>query len=161
MKESITKKTGIFSKVITSLMVSVMAGLFWGLIIVVVAKNFFGKSLEYWSVFRWIGGILFVAILIGQLIKNNRKSKIILSLTDKIEKESGYPQEWFKLENGLKFVTVKEFIDDIDTLETFRHINSYEDGIEFGNDVYDYIDEKYFTGEERLKRKKARDLQKR
>jgi len=86
--------------------------------------------------------------------------KVILSLTDKVEEQFGYPQEWFKPEADCKFVTVKEFIDNPETVGTWRYLNSYKGEIGFSNDVYEYVDEKFFTEEERFERKKARDLKK-
>lgn len=84
--------------------------------------------------------------------------KVILSLTDKVEEQFGYPQQWFKPEADCKFVTVKEFIDNPKTVETWRYLNSYNDNIEFSNEVYEYIDERFFTEAEQVERKKARDL---
>jgi len=84
-----------------------------------------------------------------------------LSLTSKVEKRFGYPQECFKPENNLEFVTVKELIDNPETVDVWRYLNSYRrDEIRFNNDVYEYIDERFFTEEERLERKKVRDSQK-
>jgi hypothetical protein len=88
-------------------------------------------------------------------------SKIILSLTDKVEEQFGYPRQWFKPGANLKFVTVKEFIDNPKTVETWRFLNSYNNDIKFSNEVYEYIDKRFFTKRERAERKKVRDLQRR
>jgi hypothetical protein len=86
--------------------------------------------------------------------------KVILSLTDKVEEQFGYPQEWFKPEADCKFVTVKEFIDNPETVERWRYLNSHNNDIKFSNEVYEYIDRRFFTEEEQSERKIARDLQK-
>ena len=84
-------------------------------------------------------------------------SKIILSLTDKIDEKFGFPQSWLKPDLNTKFVTVKEFIDNPETVDTWRYINSYVEGIEFSSDVYEHIDKRFFSAEECEARKKDRD----
>lgn len=68
---------------------------------------------------------------------------IILSLTDKVEKKSGYPQEWLKSKTGRRFITVKKFIDNPETAERFRYINLYNKKIQFSDEVKEYVKKKF------------------
>ena len=82
----------------------------------------------------------------------------MLKLNDLVDSNFGISFEDFTTEGitANKFVTVKEFIDNPDTVEMFRFNNSYG-GIKFHNEVYEYLDSKFFPKTEQIVRKAARN----
>lgn len=84
---------------------------------------------------------------------------MLLNLKSVICKLTGTPKSYFKEEfqNKKDFCTVKEFIDNPDTVETFRFMNSYDNTLDFSNDVYEYLDTLFYDEKECIKRKKQRE----
>ena len=81
---------------------------------------------------------------------------MVLKLNSNVDNHFGIPKFQFKKGADVKFCTVKEFIDNPETIETFRYIMSRRE-IDFSYEVYDYIDSFRCTKKERRKRKRLRD----
>ena len=83
-----------------------------------------------------------------------------LNLKSIVDKTSGIPKSHFKEEyqkENENFCTLKEFIDNPDTVEQFRYNNQYLTHIKYNNEVYEYIDSFNFDKKECEKRKKQRN----
>jgi len=82
---------------------------------------------------------------------------MVLKLNSSVDNHFGIPKFQFKKDaKNIEFCTVKEFIDNPKTIETFRYIMAVRE-IDFSYEVYDYIDSFRCTKKERRKRKRLRD----
>ncbi len=86
----------------------------------------------------------------------------LFSIDSILSKTTGYPISWYKEEYQLKkdnFCTLREFINNPDTVEQFRYMNSYQDNVfKFSSDVYEYLDSIYCSPEEAFIRKELRRI---
>ncbi len=82
-----------------------------------------------------------------------------LNLNTQVCKKTGFNKKLFKKEfqNTIDFCSFKEFIDNPDTVETFRFMNSYDDNVTFSNDIYEYLDSLFYNKDDCANRKAKRD----
>lgn len=82
---------------------------------------------------------------------------MVLKLNSRVDNHFGIPKFQFKKEaKNIEFCTVKEFIDNPETIETFRYIMARRE-VNFANEVFDYVDSFRFPKNVRRNRKRARD----
>ena len=80
-----------------------------------------------------------------------------LKLTDLVDSKECIPYSFYDPNSNIDFITLQCFLDNEENHETFRYLNNYNQEIEFENEVYEYLDSKFYSEENSLKRKQIRN----